>query len=139
MKSVKAKNTALKLCNHSVSSLKAHLVLITKNRTKVFSVESLLLIENTFRRVGEKMGFEIHDFIGGVEYVRVLIEYPPELAISQMVNSLKSVSSRRYSQAGYEKPNSQNALWSPRYYVTSAEGVSPHDMIQHVIKQEKPS
>jgi putative transposase len=89
--------------------------------------------------VAEKMGFKVIEFNGGGDYVRVLIEYPIELSISKMVNSLKSVSSRRYSQAGYEKPDSQNALWSPKYYVASAEGLSLYDLMQFVIKQEKPS
>ena len=122
---------------HSVSSLRIQLVCLTKHSQFVFSDQSLPIIRKSFNDVAEKMGFKVIEFNGGGDYVRVLIEYPPELAISRMVNSLKSVSSRRYSQAGYEKPNSQNALWSPKYYVASAEGLSLHDMMQYVAKQEK--
>jgi len=59
------------------------------------------------------MDFQILEFNGEENYVQALIEYPPKLSISQIVNALKGVSSRRYFQAGYKKPHKE-ALWSPR-------------------------
>ena len=68
-----------------------------------------------------------------------LIEYPPKLSISQMVNALKGVSSRRYGQAGHPKPYGEDALWSPSYFVSSVGG-APIEVLQQYIKgQEKQS
>lgn len=75
--------------------------------------ESLKLIEQTFKEVAAKMDFTVQEFGGESDHAHVLIEHPPKLSISQIVNSLKGVSSRRYGQAGFKKPYGKNALWEP--------------------------
>ncbi|MGH1395554.1 MAG: IS200/IS605 family transposase [Trichormus sp.] len=67
-----------------------------------------------------------------------LIEYPPKLSISQIVNTLKGVSSRRYGQAGYKKPHKE-ALWSPSYFAVSVGGAPIEVLKQYIRSQEKPS
>jgi len=122
---------------HSVTDLKIHLVCVTKYRRSVFTRESLSLIEKSFREVAKKMNFYVIEFNGEYNHVHALIEYPPKLSISQIVNALKGVSSRRYGQAGYEKPD-QEALWSPSYFVVSVGG-APLDVLKEYIRnQEKP-
>jgi putative transposase len=103
---------------HSVSDLTIHLVCVTKYRQKILNYESLKLIEKSFKDVAGKMNFQIGEFNGEKDHVHVLIEYPPKLSISVIVNSLKGVSSRHYGQAGYPKPYNQKALWSPSYFVS---------------------
>jgi putative transposase len=97
---------------HSVTDLKIHLVCVTKYRRSVFTAESLGVIEKSFQEVAKKMDFQVIEFNGEENHVHSLIEYPPKLSVSQMVNALKGVSSRRYGQAGYKKPHKE-ALWSP--------------------------
>ena len=80
---------------HSVTDLKIHLVCVTKYRRSVFTAESLGVIEKSFCEVAEKMDFPILEFNGEGNQVHALIEYPPKLSISQIVNALKGVSSRR--------------------------------------------
>ena len=80
---------------HSVTELKMHLVCVTKYRRSVFTGESIDLIEKSFREVAEKMNFQVLEFNGEGNHVHALIEYPPKLSISQIVNALKGVSSRR--------------------------------------------
>ncbi len=124
---------------HSVSSLKIHLVCVTKYRRAVFTSESLAVIEKSFNDVAKKMDFQILEFNGESDHIHALIEYPPKLSISQMVNTLKGVSSRRYGQAGYPKPYGKDALWSPSYFVTSIGGASIEVLKQYIKDQEKPS
>lgn len=83
---------------HSVTELKMHLVCVTKYRRSVFTGESLDLIEKSFRDVAQKMNFQMLEFNGEGNHVHALIEYPPKLSISQIVNALKGVSSRRYGR-----------------------------------------
>ncbi len=124
---------------HSISDLKIHLVCVTKYRQKVFTLESLKLIEKSFKEVASKMNFKVLEFNGEAAHVHVLIEYPPKLSISLMVNTLKGVSSRRYGQAGYAKPYGKSALWSPSYFVSSVGGAPLEVLKSYIKKQEKPS
>ena len=124
---------------HSVSDLKIHLVCVTKYRRTVFTAESLELIEKSFKEVAKKMDFQIQQFNGESDHIHVLIEFPPKLSVSQIVNTLKGVSSRRYGQAGYPKPYGKDALWSPSYFVSSVGGAPIEILTQYIREQEKPS
>jgi putative transposase len=124
---------------HGVSDLKVHLVCVTKYRCQIFTSSSLALIEKSFKEVASKMNFQVLEFNGEADHIQVLIEYPPKLSISVIVNSLKGVSSRRYGQAGYPKPYGKQALWSPSYFVSSVGGASLEVLKSYIQKQEKPS
>jgi putative transposase len=132
-------STPLRKERHSVSDLKIHLVCVTKYRRPILTAESLAVLEVSFREVATKMGFEIEEFNGEPDHVHVLIEYPPKLSISQMVNALKGVSSRRYGQAGHPKPYGRDALWSPSYFASSVGGAPLEVLKRYIQNQEKPS
>lgn len=132
-------STPLRKERHSVSDLKIHLVCVTKYRRPILTAESLAVLEVSFREVATLMGFEIEEFNGEPDHVHVLIEDPPKLSISQMVNALKGLSSRRYGQAGHPKPYGRDALWSPSYFASSV-GRAPLEVLKRYIQnQEKPS
>ena len=105
----------------------------------MFTPESLAIIEKSFTEVAQKMDFQVLEFKGEADHIHALIEYPPKLSISQMVNALKGVSSRRYGQAGYSKPYGKEALWSPSYFVSSVGGAPIEVLKQSIKDQEKPS
>jgi putative transposase len=111
---------------------------VTKYRKPVFTVESLALIEKSFKEA-EKMNFLVQEFNGEVDHVHVLIEYPPKLSISQIVNALKGVSSRRYVQEGFKKPSGKEALWSPSYFASSVGGAPLEVLKKYIQNQLKPS
>lgn len=131
--------TPLRKERHSVSDLAIHLVCVTKYRRSVLTSESLTLIEKSFKEVAKKMDFYILEFNGEVDHVHALLTYPPKLSISQIVNTLKGVSSRRYGQAGYPKPYGKDALWSPSYFVSSVGGAPLEVLKKYIQDQEKPS
>jgi putative transposase len=111
---------------------------VTKYRRSVFTGESIDLIEKSFREVAEKMNFQVLEFNGEGNHVHALIEYPPKLSISQIVNALKGVSSRHYGQAGHKKPHKE-ALWSPSYFAVSVGGAPLEALKEYIRNQEKPS
>jgi putative transposase len=131
--------TQLRRERHSISSLKTHLVCVTKYRRAILTSESLAVIEKSFGEVAKKMDFQILEFNGGSDHVHALIEFPPKLSISQMVNALKGVSSRRYGQSGFQKPYGKEALWSPSYFVSSVGGAPLEILKQYIQDQLKPS
>nr|HCF8380830.1 IS200/IS605 family transposase [Klebsiella pneumoniae] len=63
---------------------------------------------------------------GKADHDHMLIEYPPTVQLSKLVNSLKAVTSRRLRnefldlRAAYSKP----VLWSRSYFVGSCGGSS---------------
>ncbi|MBW4638591.1 MAG: IS200/IS605 family transposase [Gloeocapsa sp. UFS-A4-WI-NPMV-4B04] len=122
---------------HSVTDLKVHLVCVTKYRQPVFDEVGLNLIEKSFGEVAAKMNFNVLEFNGEDNHIHVLIEYPPKLSLSQIVNALKGVSSRRYGQAGYKKPHDE-ALWSPSYFAVSVGG-APLEVLKEYIKNQSRS
>jgi putative transposase len=131
--------TNFKKERHSVSSLKIHLVFVTKYRKKLLTLESLTVIEKSFMEVAKKMGFDIIEFNGEEDHIHVLIDYLPKLSVSGIVNSLKGVSSRRYGQSGFPKPFGKPALWSPSYFVSSVGGAPIETLKAYIQNQEKPS
>jgi putative transposase len=130
---------------HTVSDLKIHLIskihliCVTKYRRKIFTYESLELIHTSFINDSHKMDFNVLKFNCESEHIYVLLEYPPRLSISQIVNSLKGVFSRRYGQAGYPKTDRKDALWSPSYFVSSVGCVPIEVLKKYIQNQENPS
>jgi putative transposase len=122
---------------HSISDLKIHLVCVIKYRRNILTTESLAVIEKSFSEVARKMDFQILEFHGESDHIHALIEFPPKLSVSQIVNALKGVSSRRYGQAGFPKPYGKDALWSPSYFV-SAVGGAPLAVLKRYIQQQEP-
>lgn len=127
--------TQLRKERHSVSELKIRLVCVAKYRRNVFDAESLCVIESSFKDVAEKMNFRILEFNGESDHIHALIEFPPKLSVSQIVNCLKGVSSRRFGQAGFQKPYG-DALWSPSYFVSSVEG-APLEILKRYLEESE--
>lgn len=123
---------------HSVTALQVHLVFVTKYRRPVFTQESLNVLLEAMQAVAKSMNFQILEFNGESDHVHLLLEYPPKLSISVLVNSLKGVSSRRYGQAGYPQPSTQT-LWSPSYFASSVGGAPIEVLKQYIKNQKKPS
>jgi len=96
---------------HSVSALLVLMVFVSKYRKKVFDEDGLKTLENAFSGVAKQMNFQIIEFNGESDHVHLLVEYPPKLSISPIVNHLKGVSSRLYRQKHLSP--SEKHLWSP--------------------------
>lgn len=122
---------------NSVSDLKVHLIFVTKYRRKVLTADGLSVLEKSFGEVAEKMNFSLLEFNGETDHVHVLLAYPPKLSISAMVNALKGVSSRRYGQANFPKPNEKKSLWSPSYFVSSVGGAPLETLKRYIQNQQK--
>jgi REP element-mobilizing transposase RayT len=72
-----------------------HLVFVTKYRPEVFTKEILVDLRNIFAGVCNDFKSELVEFDGEHDHVHLLVNYHPKVAVSNLVNSLKGVSSRR--------------------------------------------
>lgn len=88
--------------------------------------------------VAEKMDFQVLEINGEGDHVHLLIEYPPKLSVSQIVNALKGVSSRMLRKEFNLTPHIDH-LWSPSYFAISCGGASIEQVKKYIENQEKPS
>ena len=86
---------------HCVFMMHVHLVFVTKYRRGVFTKEILDDLKPIFASVCTDFGAELVEFDGEDDHVHLLVNYPPKLAVSSLVNSLKGVSSRLIRKRGY--------------------------------------
>jgi putative transposase len=126
---------------HCVFVLHAHLVFVTKFRHKVFSDRHLTRLEEIMRAVCADFETELAEFNGENNHVHLLVNYPPKVALSKLVNSLKGVSSRRMRQ---EFPDlvphyyRANRLWSGSYFAGSVGGAPLSVLRQYIEQQNRP-
>lgn len=127
-------NKEYRLGKHSVTSLKSHLVFVTKYRKKIFDAKRLEVLIQSFFEVAKKMDFNILEVNGEGDHVHLLVEYPPKYSISQLVNHLKGVSSRMYRKQFADSPHAEH-LWSPSYFACSVGG-APIEVLKSYIKNQ---
>lgn len=90
------------------------------------------------RDVCEDFGAELIEFNGEDDHVHLLVSYPPKVALSTLVNSLKGVSSRRL-RANHQIKTHRNHLWSPSYYAASSGGATLETLKQYIRNQRRPN
>ncbi|MCG8400658.1 MAG: IS200/IS605 family transposase [Firmicutes bacterium] len=122
---------------HCVFNLHVHLVFVTKYRKGVFSKEMLEEMKNIFSKVCNDFEVELAEFDGEKNHVHLLINYPPKVQLSKLVNSLKGVSSRKLRKNFPELSKSywRGVLWSPSYFAGSCGG-APVSIIKQYIEQQ---
>jgi len=91
------------------------------------------------RNVYVDFGAELREFNGEEDHVHLLVHYPPSVAVSKLVNSLKGVSSRylRQEHGTYLR----RYLWgdhlrSPSYFAGSCGG-APLTVVREYIESQK--
>lgn len=123
---------------HVVHRIHAHLVFVPRYRRKVFDRDALERLRATFAAVCEDFGATLDEFNGEVDHVHLLIHYPPKVAVSGLVNSLKGVSARRLRQdrPDLAKRYWSGGLWSASYFSASCGG-APIDVLRQYIEQQR--
>lgn len=123
---------------HCVFNLHVHLVFLTKYRRSVFTKAVLEDLKEIFASVCQDFEAELVEFDGEKDHVHLLINYPPKVSVSRLVNSLKGVSSRLIRKKRYACIQDKlwaGALWSPSYFAASCGG-APISIIKQYIEQQ---
>ena len=124
---------------HCVFAIHAHLVFVTKYRRGVFRQEHLDSLHRILADVCKDFDAELIEFNGVRDHVHLLINYPPKVALSALVNSLKGVSSRLLrKEFGDFHPwlKRRGVLWSPSYFAASCGG-APIEILRQYIEQQQ--
>ena len=134
-----ATNKDIRHGRHCVFLMHVHLVFVTKYRRDVFTQETLDDLRGIFANVCRDFESELVEFDGEDDHVHLLVNYPPKVSVSSLVNSLKGVSSRMIRQKQYPSIRKKlwgGALWSPSYFAGSCGG-APIEIVRQYIEQQK--
>nr|WP_308126763.1 IS200/IS605 family transposase [Nonomuraea guangzhouensis] len=124
---------------HVVSAMHVHLVFVTKYRTNVFNDAMPRRCEDIMIEVCDSFEAELREFNGEHDHVHLLVHYPPKMAVSKLVNSLKGVSSHYLRKEFTSRINpaiTHGPFWSPSYLAASC-GEAPPSIIKTYIEQQR--
>jgi len=122
-----------------VSLLHVHLVFVTKYRRGVLSERAIEVIHEAMNSVCVDFGAKLVELNGEDDHVHALVEYPPTIALSKLVNSLKGVSSRILRSKEFPEVQAKlygDHLWSPSYFAVSCGG-APLEIVRQYIEDQR--
>ena len=125
---------------HVVYRIHIHLVFVPKYRRKIFDADALDRLKTAFSTVCRACEATLDEFNGESDYVHLRVHYPPKVAVSVLVNSLKGVSARRLRQ---DRPDIarrywRGGLWSASYFAASCGGAPIEVLRQYIEQQQAP-
>jgi putative transposase len=111
---------------------------VTKYRRKVLDADAIECLREIFTKVCADFEAELVEMDGEDDHIHLLLNYPPKVAVSTIVNSLKGVSSRLLKKArpDIQKRYWNGVLWSPSYFAASCGG-APISIISQYIEQQR--
>ena len=132
-------STNLRRGRTCVFLMHVHLVFVTKFRRNIFTKQILEELRTIFVDVCNDFEAHLVEFEGEDDHVHLLVNYPPKVAVSKLVNCLKGVSSRLIRKKAF--PSIRHALWggslwSPSYFAGACGG-APLEVIKHYIEQQQ--
>ena len=117
-----------------------HLVFVTKRRHCIFDGHAIEALRPIFSKVCTDFQAQLVELDGQRDHVHLLVNYPPKVSVSSLVNSLKGVSSyvlrRRLPRIA--KCYWKNVLWSPSYFAASCGGAPLHLIKRYIEQQATP-
>jgi putative transposase len=85
-----------------------HLLFVSKYRDRVLDDSAIPTLPEIFNKVGTDFESTWVEMDGEDHHVHLLVQYPPKVSVSSLVNSLKGVSSRMLRQ---ERPDLRKRYW----------------------------
>jgi putative transposase len=116
-----------------------HLVFVLKYRRKAMTKRVLKALRGSFSIVCADFGAMLKECDGENDHIHLLIDYPPKVAVSRLVNSLKGVSSRMIRKLRFSEVTRilhGRHLWSPSYFAASCGG-APIDVLKKYIQEQR--
>lgn len=133
------RSSEIRTGRHCVFLLHVHLIFVTKSRRVVFTKDILTALKAIFNKVCCDFEATLREFDGEHDHAHLLVNYPPKVSVTKLVNSLKGVSSRLIQKKKYPSVKKSlwgGSLWSPSYFASSCGG-APLDIIRQYIESQK--
>jgi putative transposase len=125
-----------------ISDLDVHLVFVTRYRRGALEPAMLDRCEQVMRDVCGNFGATLAAFDGQDDHVHLLVGYPPKVAVSALVNSLKGVSARLLRSEftdHVDRHSLRGHFWSPSYLAASAGGTPLPVLREYLERQRRPA
>jgi len=120
-----------------VYSLHAHLVFVTRDRRHALSEPAIRDLCHIFANVCRDFEAELMECNGEDDHVHLLISYPPQLALSELVKNLKETSSQLLRDWRPEvRGRCQDGLWAPSCFIAACGG-APLPVITRYIRCQR--
>ena len=103
--------------SHSIFNLKIHLIVVVAYRRKVISSLIMQTLRETITEVCESFSVNVLEFSGEMDHVHLLLEIVPTIRISDLVRTIKCVTSRRVREKHWYEIKSK--LWGKRFWTRS--------------------
>ena len=115
-----------------------HLVFIPKYRRGVITERVFRILRTAWEQVCSDFACELRETGWESDHVHLLVSYPPKVALSRLVNSLKGVSARRLRSEKLPEVSKKlwgEHFWSPSYCAVSCGGAPLETVKRYVQKQ----
>lgn len=123
---------------HSAYLLYFHLILVVKYRRKAIDDEISEFLKTEFSRLGERQGIILEEWNHDQDHVHIMFRSVPNIDLSKMIMSYKSVSSRFVKQ---QYPRVKRVLWKEvfwsRSYCLLTTGGAPTETIRKYIQSQR--
>lgn len=131
--------TEFRTGRHVVYNLNAHLVFVPKYRRKVITPRVFQVLKQAWENVCADFGCELRESGHEEDHAHLLVFYPPKVALSVLVNSLKGVSARRLRAEKLPEVRGKlwgGHFWSPSYCAVSCGG-APLETVRRYVEQQR--
>lgn len=129
--------------SHSIFNLKIHLIVVVAYRRKMISSLIMQTLRETITEVCESFSVNVLEFSGEMDHVHLLLEIVPTIRISDLVRTIKCVTSRRVREKHWYEIKSK--LWGKRFWTRSycvlsvGDGANTETIKKYIQNQCSPS
>ena len=121
--------------NKTVYSAKYHIIWCPKYRHSVLAGRVEVRLKEIIFEVIDEAGGEVIEVEVMPDHVHLLVEVPPVVALSKLVQKLKGRSSRLL-RAEFPPLRRLPALWSPSWFVSTVGG-APLEVVRRYVEGQK--
>lgn len=114
---------------------------MTKYRKKVITAQILERLREIFSRLCQNQKSELLEFSGEEDHVHLLVDISPDVSLSKLVNTLKTISSRTIRKEFADHINKfywKPVFWTGAYCVISAGGAPLEVLKTYIQNQNEP-
>jgi len=119
----------------AVFSVKYHVIWCPKYRRRVLGGAAELRLKEIIGEVVAEFGGMVIEVETMPDHVHLLVELPPQVAVSKFVQILKGRSSRRLRQE-FAHLARMKCLWAPSYFVSTVGG-APLEVVRRYVENQK--
>ena len=117
------------------------MVFVTKDRRQIIDAEMLTELKAVFESVLKAWNSQLIEFNGESDHVHLLVSFPPQKRLSDLVGNLKATASKTMWRKFESKLSTiyrKKVFWTTSYFMASCGGVTVDPLKKYVQNQDSP-